>query len=177
MEDPIKFKSENPKFMSQQKKDAPYKSEFPNLEAMEAAVGRELGLSDWMPISQERINAFAEVTEDHQWIHTDPAQSAKFSPYQTTIAHGFLVLSLASKMVAETYQLGGIGMGINYGLDRVRFPNATRVGDEIRARVFFAEYQPIERGARLKMEVTFEIKGREKPACVAEFITLIYKTN
>ena len=106
-----------------------------HLNELEQYVGKELGLTEWMTIEQDRINTFAEVTEDLQWIHTDPEKSAAFSPYKKTVAHGFLVLSLASKISYDALSIGDVVMGVNYGLDKVRFTNATRSGAKLRGRL------------------------------------------
>lgn len=156
------------------KTTAPYKTRIERLADLEDWVGKEIGLSDWVVIDQERVNTFAEITEDEQWIHVDPEKSKLYSPYQTTIAHGFMVLSLASKFAYETYSIDDVVMGVNYGLDKVRFPNATRVGASVRGRISLMNFEPQEKGVRYKMKVIFEIKGEEKPACVAEFIAMAY---
>ena len=120
------------------------------------------------------IDSFAKTTEDTQWIHIDPEKSAKYSPYKKTVAHGFLVLSLASKFCFETLKIKDIAMGVNYGLDKVRFMNATPVGALLRARVSLMEFSPFEGGGKYKLKLVFELKGVEKPACVAEFIAQVY---
>ncbi|MEM7105684.1 MAG: MaoC family dehydratase [Bacteroidota bacterium] len=158
----------------QQQTDKPYASSFKRLSDMKDHVGKELGLTEWVTITQERINIFADATEDHQWIHVDPKMSAQNSPYKATVAHGFLVLSLASKFTYETYTVDDVVMGVNYGLDRVRFPNATVVGALLRGRVSLMSYAEKDGGARIKLSVVFELKGEEKPACVAEFIGQAY---
>ena|GEM_PF-7416 len=147
---------------------------FKHLADMKKQVGKELGLTEWFQITQERIDHFAEVTDDPQWIHTNPELATKYSPYKTTIAHGFLVLSLASKFAFETYHVQDVTMGINYGLDKVRFPNATPVDAFLRGRVSLLEFKEIPRGARYKLNITFEIKGQKRPACVAEFIAIAF---
>ena len=152
----------------------PYKTTFAHLSDLKEYVGKELGLSDWFEITQEQINTFAEVTDDHQWIHTKPEMAAKYSPYKTTIAHGFLVLSLASKVAYATYQIEDVVMGVNYGLNRVRFTNAVPVGSFLRGRISLKAYKEIERGAQFVMDLIFEIKGQEKPALVAEWIGQSY---
>ena len=151
-------------------RDEPYKTHLPHLADMQSYVGKELGLTEWIEVTQERVNQFAEATEDLQWIHTDPEMAAKHSPYGRTIAHGFWVLSMASRFVELTVEIDDVGMGLNYGLDRVRFPNATPVGGRIRARVGLMELKEIPGGAHFKVQVTVEVEGEEKPACVAEFI-------
>lgn len=151
-----------------------FKTEFTNLVDMKSYVGKMLGVSNWFTITQEDINTFGRITGDEQWIHTKPDLAAKYSPYGTPIAHGFMVLSLASKFCEECYAVMDATMGVNYGLDRVRFINATKVGSEIRGRVELIEYNEIPNGAKFKVLVTGELKGEEKPAYVAEFIAQIY---
>ena len=162
--------------MAEQITTKPYSTTFKHLVDLKAHVGKELGLTEWIEMTQERINNFADTTEDHQWIHIDPEMSAKYSPYKTTIAHGFLVLSLASKMTYDTYKVEDVSMGVNYGLDKVRFPNATPVGALIRGRVSLLDYKDIPGGAQYVVKVVFELKGQEKPACVAEFVARAYAT-
>lgn len=151
-----------------------YSTEVPQLSDLTHYLGKELGISNWMTITQDMIDSFARTTEDTQWIHIDPEKSAKYSPYKKTVAHGFLVLSLASKFCFETLKIKDIAMGVNYGLDKVRFMNATPVGALLRARVSLMEFSPFEGGAKYKLKLVFELKGEEKPACVAEFIAQAY---
>lgn len=154
-----------------------YSTEIPQLSDLDHYQGKELGISQWTTITQDMINAFAETTDDNQWIHIDPEKSAKYSPYKKTVAHGFLVLSLASKFCFETLRIKDIAMGVNYGLDRVRFMNATPVGALLRGRVSLMEFSPFEGGAKYKLKLVFELKGEEKPACVAEFIAQAYTNS
>ena len=128
-----------------------------------------------MTIDQVTINGFAKLTKDEQWIHIDVEKSAKHSPYKTTIAHGFLVLSLASHFSYECIAFKDVGMGVNYGLDKVRFTNATPVGAKIRGRVSLMEYEAKEGGAKYKLKLVMELDGQEKPACIAEWIGIAYK--
>lgn len=158
----------------EQPTNTPYATKIAHLSELENYIGQELGLTEWMTIEQDRINSFAESTEDRQWIHTDPDRSAAFSPYKKTVAHGFLVLSLASKISYDAFSVEDVVMGVNYGLDKVRFPNATRSDAELRGRVSLLEYDAIPGGAKYKMKIVFELKGEEKPACVAEFIAMAY---
>ena len=151
-----------------------YSTEIPQLSDLTHYQGKELGISNWMTITQDMIDTFARTTDDNQWIHIDPEKSAKYSPYKKTVAHGFLVLSLASKFCFETLKIKDIAMGVNYGLDKVRFMNATPVGALLRARVSLMEFSPFEGGAKYKLKLVFELKGEEKPACVAEFIAQAY---
>lgn len=154
-----------------------YATHFEHLVEMKDWVGKELGLTEWLLITQDRIDAFAKATEDYQWIHTEPQKAKQFSPYQQTVAHGFLVLSLASKFTYDCYSVGDVVMGVNYGLNKVRFPNATRSGAELRGRISLIDYEEKPNGARFVLKVVFEIKGEEKPACVAEFIGQVYLGN
>jgi len=154
--------------------ETPYATNFKKLADLKNALGQELGLTDWFVIEQEQINTFAKVTEDEQWIHIDVEKSKQFSPYKTTVAHGFMILSFASKICYETCSVDDIAMGVNYGLDKVRFPNATPVGAELRGRVSLLEFEERPGGARYKMKIVFEQKGQEKPSCVAEFIAMAF---
>ena len=151
-----------------------YQSKFRHLTDLQEKLNQEIGLSPWHTFTQEDINTFARVTDDEQWIHTDVERAQKESPYGTTIAHGFFVLSLASKFAFECYVIEDAKIVINYGLDRVRFPNATLVDAEVRGRIVLLRYKEIDNGAQVKMQITFEIKGQEKPACVAEVVFLCY---
>ena len=143
---------------------------------MQDYIGKEIGLSEWLTIDQETINGFAKLTKDEQWIHVDVEKSAKYSPYKTTIAHGFLVLSLASHFSYECLAFKDVGMGVNYGLDKVRFTNATPVGAKIRGRISLMEYETKEGGAKYKLKLVMELDGQEKPACIAEWIGLAYNS-
>ena len=151
-----------------------YRSVFKNISEMENAVGKELGLTPWKIMDQERINTFAKATEDEQWIHIDEERCTKESPYKQTIAHGFLMLSMCSKIMYDSYEVGKVSMAINYGLDKVRFPNATPAGSKFRGRVSLTEFNFIAKGAKYKLNVIIELEGQQKPACVAEFLALAY---
>lgn len=145
------------------------------LEKLEEYEGKEIGLSNWMEITQERINAFAECTEDRQWIHTDP-EKAKHGPYGTTIAHGFLILSLLVHMASqiELFQKG-IKMVTNVGLDKVRFLTVVKRGDRIRNRTVLREASDKgERKILVTLENTVEIEGEAKPALVADVLALVF---
>ena len=152
----------------------PYSTKLKELSELKDYIGKELGLTEWITIEQERIDSFAETTEDRQWIHTDPERSAAFSPYKKTVAHGFLVLSLASKISYDAFSIENVVMGVNYGLDKVRFPNATKSDAQLRGRVSLMEYNAIPGGAKYKVKIVFELQGEEKPACVAEFLAMAY---
>lgn len=156
-------------------KDQPYQTQFKGIAEMQKYVGREIGLSKWKLIDQDTINAFAKLTGDQQWIHVDEEKSAQFSPYKKTVAHGFLVLSLASKFASEAYQIQDIAMGLNYGFEKVRFPNAVPVGSKVRGRVSLLDFEAITGGAKYKLKIVFELEGQEKPACVAEWLLMVYK--
>ena len=152
-----------------------YKTHFKNLEEMSKSVGKELGVSNWIEISQEKIDLFAKVTEDEQWIHIDKDKSKKHSPYKTTIAHGFMILSLASRFSYDTLTIESVKMGVNYGLDRVRFTSATPSGGKVRGRVSLLEFEIKTGGAKYKLGVTVELEGQEKPVCVAETLAIAYE--
>lgn len=158
----------------QQIRQESYATEISQLSDLKNYIGKELGVSEWTTISQNQIDTFARTTDDNQWIHVNPALAKKHSPYKKPIAHGFLILSLASKFCYETVKLMDVGMGVNYGLDKVRFMNATPVGSLVRARVSLITTEDVTGGLRYKMKLVFELKGQEKPACVAEFIALAY---
>ena len=158
----------------EQQTNTAYATHLTNTSELSAYVGKELGLTQWMPITQQRINTFADATEDFQWIHTDVERSATFSPYKKTVAHGFLMLSMASKVSYDTFSIENVAMGVNYGLDKVRFPNATKSGAFFRGRVSLLECDEIKGGIKYKMGIVFELKGEDKPACVAEFIAIAY---
>jgi len=152
----------------------PYCTDIPSLSDLKNYIGKELGLSKWTKITQTQINSFANTTDDRQWIHIDPERCQKQSPYKKPIAHGFLVLSLASKFCYEAYQLRNASMGINYGLDKVRFINAVEVNSFIRGRVSLISSEEIENGVKYKLNIVFELKNQKKPACIAEFIAIAY---
>ena len=147
------------------------------LEQLHAKAGQELHCSDWLTITQERINAFADATGDHQWIHIDPPRAARESPYRTTIAHGYLTLSLyplLRGLVSEGKPIvPGVRSVINYGLNKVRFPNAVKVGAKIRGRCTLLGVERAGTGLAITEQYTVEIDGESKPACIAEAIMRI----
>ncbi len=153
--------------------DRPFTSRFTTATEMKNYVGQEIGLSDWVKIDQEKIDTFAKATGDFQWIHTDPQIASQHSPYGKTIAHGFLVLSLAPKLIYEAYHVDDAIMAVNYGLDKVRFPHAVPVDSDIRVRIKLEDIEEMEEGVKLMMNLIFEIKDEDKPACVADFIALV----
>jgi acyl dehydratase len=140
-----------------------------SLRELEARVGQEVGVSPWVEISQERIDLFAEATEDFQWIHVDP-QRAKNSPYGGTIAHGYLTLSMLPKLAESTFEFSDRKMGVNYGLNKVRFTAPVPAGSRIRGRFTLAKYGKIEGGVQVTMHVVFEREGSDKPVMFAEAI-------
>jgi acyl dehydratase len=137
-------------------------------DAIRSAVGTHLGYSDWVVITQERVNQFADATGDHQWIHVDVERAKKESPYGGPIAHGYLTMSMSNELVPQVGRMGGFRMGINYGVDKVRFPAPVPVGSRIRAGVEIAEVTDVAGGIQVKLETVIEVEGSEKPACVIE---------
>jgi acyl dehydratase len=146
---------------------------FESLDEVKAAVGEHNGYSDWHVVTQEQINAFADATGDHQWIHIDPEKAAA-GPFGTTIAHGFLTLSLIPMLASQVSKVNGIRMGVNYGLNKVRFPAPVPVGSKIRAGVQIKSVEEIPGGLQLINEVTIASEGADKPCCVAETVVRYY---
>ncbi len=152
---------------------APFVAKTP--ESLKEFVGREIGVSEWFQVTPERIEQFAEATEDRQWIHLDRARAGKESPYGATIAHGFLTLSLISHLVKDVMAIqSGVRLAVNYGLNRVRFPSAVRADSKIRARVGLLAVKELPDAVEAAFAVTVEIENSEKPACVAEWIVRYY---
>lgn len=146
-----------------------------NPQSLKELAGREIGVTEWFPVTQERIEQFAEATEDHQWIHMDRERARKESPYGDTIAHGFLTLSLLSHLMKEAIQVqGGVRLAVNYGLNRVRFPAAVRAGSRIRARILLQDVKEISDAVEATYSVTIESEGSAKPVCVAEWVVRYY---
>ena len=143
---------------------------YAHLADLQALVGQTLGSTDWLTVEQSRIDQFAQATGDHQWIHVDPERAAK-GPFGTTIAHGFLTLSLLPVMSEQAFAIDDVRMGINYGLNRVRFPTPVPAGSRLRAHLKLKAYEPLPGGAQLTVEVTMELEGADKPACVAESVS------
>ncbi len=143
---------------------------FRSVEELAAAVGAKLGPTDWLTIEQSRVDAFADATGDHQWIHVD-LERARTGPFGGTIAHGYLTLSLCSLFLPQLMRVEMSGMGINYGLDRVRFTAPVRVGSRIRAVGEIASVTPVTGGVQVVVRVTVEIEGGTRPACVADTIS------
>jgi len=143
------------------------------LDEVKAHVGQELGISDWHDVTQEDIDKFAAVTGDHQFIHVDP-ERAKLTPFGGTIAHGYYTLSLAPMFSYAMFSIEGFAFGINYGLNKVRFPSALPVGSRVRMRAKLLSVTDIPGGAQISTELTFERDGGEKPVCVAESLSRVY---
>jgi acyl dehydratase len=141
-----------------------------SIDDLKLLAGQEMGTSDWLTITQERIDAFAQATGDLQWIHCDPDRAAAESPFGATIAHGFLTLSLGPSLMDELFRLEGARLAINYGLNRVRYPAAVRVGSRLRLRLSLLDVQDIPDGIQATFQQTFEVDGQEKPVCVAETV-------
>jgi acyl dehydratase len=142
---------------------------FATLAELQPLVGQELGVSEWITVDQHRINLFADATGDHQWIHID-VERAKAGPFGTTVAHGFLTLSLLPEMSATAFDVDESKMGVNYGLNRVRFMSPVPAGSRLRGHFKLLSFEPIQGGAQMVVEVTMELEGATKPACVAESI-------
>jgi acyl dehydratase len=144
---------------------------FADLDELAAAKGEHLGHGEWLDVTQDRIDTFADATGDHQWIHVD-AEKAATGPFGTTIAHGYLTLSLIPMLGKQIYGVEGIRMGINYGLDKVRFPAVVPVGSRVRAGAELVDVVDKPQGKQVTVRTTVEIEGGDKPACVAESIAL-----
>ncbi|MET9931379.1 MULTISPECIES: MaoC family dehydratase [unclassified Streptomyces] len=146
---------------------------FTSAEELRAGVGEQLGHSDWLEVDQKRIDLFAEATGDHQWIHVDPERAAA-GPFGTTIAHGYLTLSLLPVFVPQVLAVEGVRMGINYGTEKVRFPAPVPVGSRLRATAVLARVEEVAGGVQVTAAVTVEREGSEKPVCVAESVSRYY---
>lgn len=146
---------------------------YPHLQDLAALVGSEIGISDWITVDQGRIDLFAQATGDHQWIHIDRERAAQ-GPYGTTIAHGFLTLSLLPELSQAAFTVDDVRMGINYGLNKVRFPAPVKSGARLRGRFRLLAFDPLPGGAQLTVEVTMEVEGGDKPVCVAESLSRRY---
>jgi acyl dehydratase len=149
---------------------------FENLAAFKEAVGKTFTSPDWFHVTQDKVDAFAEATQDFQWIHTDSEQTRQFSPFGGPIAHGFYSLSLISKFISDTITIDSAKMGVNYGLNKVRFPHAVPMGSKLRCHfeiLLIEAYEP--NGVKVTWGCSVEIEGNEKPACVAEMISLMFE--
>jgi acyl dehydratase len=141
---------------------------------LEHYAGRDLGVSAWRVIDQASIDAFANLTGDTHWLHTDPERAAKEGPFGGTVAHGFMTLAFLTSMMGQLLEIDGASHFVNYGLDRVRFTGVVRAGDKVRLRQTLQEVTPVKGGMRLTMTCTMEIEGSERPALVADFIFLAF---
>ncbi len=143
---------------------------FQNPAELKRAVGRHLGYSDWLEITQDRIDRFADATGDHQWIHVDP-ERAKDGPFGACIAHGYLTVSLVNLFLPQIVEVQGISMGVNYGADKLRFPAPVPVGSQIRGSAELVEVEEVKGAVQARIRVTVEIEGRDRPACVIDTIS------
>ena len=143
------------------------------IDELKARVGEEIGVSDWHEVTQDEIDAFADATGDHQWIHVDPERAAQ-SPFGSTIAHGLYTLGLGPRFTYDAYAVEGFAFGVNYGLNKVRFPAPLPVGSKVRMRMKLAKVEDVPGGAQITSELTFEVEGGEKPVCVAESLSRVY---
>ena len=145
---------------------------FTSFDELTAAVGEDLGTSDWLEIDQARVDAFADATGDHQWIHVDQERAAT-GPFGGTIAHGYLTLALVPFLGSQVFSLETPGAKLNYGVNKVRFPNPVRVGSRVRTRVSVVAVEDIPTGKQMLLKHVVEIEGQDKPACVAETVVLL----
>jgi acyl dehydratase len=146
---------------------------FASVDALRDAIGKDLGYGDWLTIDQARINRFADATGDHQWIHVDPERAAQ-GPFKTTIAHGYLTLSLLPVLTTGLVRVDGVRMGVNYGVNKVRFPAPVPVDSRVRARVEIVSVEDVGGGVQVTSRVTIERDGGDKPVCVAESVARFY---
>ncbi|MDX3096916.1 MaoC family dehydratase [Streptomyces sp. ME01-24h] len=146
---------------------------FTSVGELKAAIGEDLGTTGWLEVDQKRIDLFAEATGDHQWIHVDPRKAAQ-GPFGTTIAHGYLTLSLIPSFTPELLRVEGVRMGVNYGVNKVRFPSPVPVGSRLRASGRITEVSEVPGGAQLVVGITVEREGGDKPVCVAETVVRFY---
>jgi acyl dehydratase len=149
---------------------------IPGLPALKQFVGRSLGATDWVVVTQEQIDRFADATGDHQWIHVDVERAKKESPFQGTIAHGYLTISLAPALLPQLVRVDGIRMGVNYGIDSMRLPSPVPAGAKLRLAATLKDVRemPGGAGARVTYALTFEVEGAAKPACVADVVYVYY---
>jgi acyl dehydratase len=149
--------------------------ELKNLRDLRDRIGQEIVVSEWMEITQERIDRFAETTEDHQWIHVDVERARRESPFQATVAHGFLTLSMLSRLLNSSIKFGTVKMGVNYGFNRLRFTGPVPAGSRVRGRFTLKGLDEIEGGVQTTWGVVVEREGSEKPCLVAEWLTRRYE--
>jgi acyl dehydratase len=154
------------------------KREVEDIRELQSLLGQEVAVGDWLEITQERIDRFADATNDHQWIHVDVERCKRESPFGTTIAHGYLTLSLVPYLTQQSFAIRRpLGITINYGSNRVRFTNPVPAGARIRTRMTLLEVSDVPDGWQVRWQVTVEIEGKEKPACVAETLSRLYKAR
>jgi acyl dehydratase len=146
-----------------------------DVSALRTRLGEEIAVSDWLTVTQDRIQQFADATGDHQWIHLDIERAARESPFKTTIAHGFLTLSLVSVMLRDAIRIGGVRLAVNYGLNRVRFTSPLPAGSRVRARIAPASVGEVAGSTEVVWTVTIEREGGDKPCCVLEWIVRYYR--
>lgn len=145
-----------------------------SIEDLRALLGKRIGSSDWVEVTQEQVQKFADATGDHQWIHCDPERAKLESPFGVAIAHGFLTLSLAPVLAQQISTFEGLRMAVNYGLNRVRFPNAVKVGCRLRMHSDLVDLKDVPGGVQATYKQVFEVEGEKKPACVAETMARLY---
>jgi acyl dehydratase len=148
--------------------------DVPEVSALSDRIGEEIAVSNWLEVTQSRIQQFADATGDHQWIHLDVERAARESPYKTTIAHGFLTLSLVSALLRDAIRVGGLRLAVNCGLNRVRFTSPVPAGSRVRARISPASVSDLDGSIQVIWNVTIEREGGEKPCCVLEWIVRYY---
>ncbi len=148
---------------------------FENLEGLFNLEGKQLPIGEWYTVSQQMINDFANATLDKQWIHVNEKKAAQHSPTKTTIAHGFMAVSMLSELISKQLEVKSVTMGLNYGLNKVRFPNPVPVNSELRLISSVKRVEDFYNGKKLTFDCTIEIKGQDKPACVAEFIFVLFE--
>ena len=149
---------------------------FDNPQALAECIGQEIAVTEWLSITQERIRAFAEVTDDRQWIHVDEERARRESPFGSTVAHGFLTLSLLSRFIREAVHIkSGLRLAVNYGLNKVRFPAPVRAGTRVRARITVTAAHEVGRALEITYAVVIECESEQKPCCVADWIVRYYK--
>ncbi len=144
------------------------------VDAVRAAVGTHLGTSDWTEVTQERVQRFADATGDHQWIHVDVERASAESPFGTRVAHGYLTLAMTNEFLPRIVEVRGVSMGVNYGVDNVRFPAPVPVGSRVRARADLVAVDDVPGGVQTTMRVTVEVEGSVRPACVVEALSRFF---
>ena len=153
--------------------NAPFYTQVDKIEDLNPYINKEIGLTEWIEIKQSDINTFGQLTRDEQWIHVDVERAKRESPYGTPVAHGFMILSYASNFVYQCLKVNSVIMGVNYGLNKVRFITPIASGSKLRGRITLNQLDMIPNGAKYFLNITFELEGQEKPCCVAEFIAQV----